>query len=329
MKYRELGQTGINVSVICMGCWGIVGDWMWGSQEEKESIATIHTALASGINFFETAEAYGDGYSETLLGKALSNRRNEAIIATKVSRSNLQREDILRACEDSLKRLQTDYIDLYQIHWPSRTVPFEETMAALEELHRQGKIRAIGVSNFGILDLSEITHIGKIETNQLPYSLLWRAIEYQILKECVDQQIGVLCYSPLLHGLLTGKYTSPEKFPEGRARTRHFSNTRTLARHEEAGCEKEVFKALEDIRQIAREINQPMAVVSVSWLLHQAGITSVITGARKPEHIQGSVLAAELQLSSEVIDKLAKVTDQVKQLLGTNPDMWQSNSRYR
>ena len=235
MNYRQLDQTKIQVSAICMGCWGIVGDMMWGDQDEKESIATIHTALDSGINFFETAEGYGDGYSETILGKAFKNHRSQAIIATKVSRNHLHREDLLHACERSLKRLNSDYIDLYQIHWPDPQVPFEETMQTLQDLQAQGKIRAIGVSNFGMQDLAGILNAGKIVSNQLPYSLLFRAIEFQILQECIDQHISVLCYSPLLHGLLTGRYSSPDEFPPGRARTRHFSSSRRLVRHNEPG----------------------------------------------------------------------------------------------
>jgi myo-inositol catabolism protein IolS len=311
-----------------MGCWGIVGDSMWGDQDEKESIKTIHTALGSGINFFETAEGYGDGYSERVLGKALEDRRSQAIIATKVSRSHLHREDLLHACESSLDRLKTDYIDLYQIHWPDPRIPFEETMSALQDLKAQGKIRAIGVSNFGVQDLAGILSAGDIVSDQLPYSLLFRAIEFQILQECIDHHISVLCYSPLLHGLLTGKYSSPDEFSSGRARTRHFSSSRPLARHNEPGCEVETFDAIRNIRQIADELDLSMTQVAISWLLQQPGVTSVIAGARTPDHIQGIASTIDIVLSPEVMSKLARVTEPVRQLLGQNPDMWQSESRF-
>ena len=155
MQYRTLGQTDISVSVVAMGCWAIAGDATWGPQDEAESIATIHAALDAGVNFFDTAEAYGDGYSETLLGRGLAGRRHEAVIATKVSGSHLSGPEVREACERSLRRLQTETIDLYQIHWPGRQTPISETAEALVALKETGKVRAIGVSNFGVGDLSE------------------------------------------------------------------------------------------------------------------------------------------------------------------------------
>jgi myo-inositol catabolism protein IolS len=180
VKYRKLGPTDIEVSVVAMGCWAMSGGRTWGPQDEADSIATVHAALDAGSNFFDTAEAYGSGVSEGVLGRALKGRRHEAVIATKVSRSNLSHDDVVQACERSLRRLQTDTIDLYQIHWPSRTVPIEETFAALDKLRQQGKVRAIGVSNFGVGDLAELLAVGWRGTDQLPYSLLWRALEYDV-----------------------------------------------------------------------------------------------------------------------------------------------------
>jgi myo-inositol catabolism protein IolS len=251
------------------------------------------------------------------------------VIATKVSRSNLSDREIRQACEHSLGRLQTDYIDLYQVHWPSRTVPLEETMGALERLREQGKVRAIGVCNFGVGDLSDLLAVERVETNQLPYSLLWRAIEYEIKPRCVDEDIGILCYSPLAQGLLTGKFSSPDEVPEGRARTRHFSDNRPQARHGETGRETETFAAIEEIRRIGSEIGEPMARVALAWLLHQPGVTSVIAGARTPEQIRKNAEAAELVLSSSVIKGLTEATDELKHKLGSNPDPWQSVSRFR
>jgi aryl-alcohol dehydrogenase-like predicted oxidoreductase len=253
------------------------------------------------------------------------------VIATKVSRSNLSPDAVQQACERSLQRLQTDYIDLYQIHWPSRTVPLEETVAALERLRAQGKVRALGVSNFGLNDLSDLLQLelGWFESNQLPYNLLWRAIEYEIQPKCVDEGIGILCYSSLAQGLLTGKFSSPDEVPEGRARTRHFSKDRPQVRHGEAGCESEAFAAIEKIRHISEEIGQPMSELAVAWLLHQPGVTSVIAGARKPEQIEQTAQAADLALSQGTIDELTKATDEIKRIMGPNPDMWQSESRFR
>lgn len=329
MKYRKLGRTDIEVSVVAMGCWALAGDATWGPQAESDSIATVRAALDVGVNFFDTAEGYGDGESEEALGRALAGRRHEAVIATKVSRANLAGGEVRQACERSLRRLQTDTIDLYQIHWPSRTVALDETMTTLENLREQGKVRAIGVCNFGVQDLSDLFEIGRVETNQLPYSLLWRAIEYAIQPMCVEAGLGILCYSPLVQGLLTGKFASPDEVPDGRARTRLFAGDRPGSRHGEAGCEAETFVALEEIRRISGGIGQPMTRVAIAWLLHRPGVTSVIAGARRPDQVEQTAQAADLPLSPETVGQLAGATDEVKRILGSNPDMWQSESRFQ
>jgi myo-inositol catabolism protein IolS len=329
MKTCKLGQTDITVSVVALGCWAFAGGRVWGPQDEAESIATVRAALDAGVNFFDTAEGYGDGDSEAVLGRALAGRRHEAVIATKVSRSHLSGDEVREACERSLRRLQTDTIDLYQVHWPSRTVPLDETMEALEKLREQGKVRAIGVCNFGVGDLSDLLKAGRTETNQLPYSLLWRAVEYQIRQQCVDERVGILCYSPLAQGLLTGKFGSPDEVPAGRARTRHFSSARPQVRHGEAGCEAETFAAIERIRTMCDEIHRPMAQVALAWLLHQPGVTAVIAGARNPDQIRQTAQAADLELSPETLGELTEATEPLKRILGPNPDMWQSESRLR
>ena len=329
MHYRKLGKSDISVSAVAMGCWALAGDATWGPQDRAKSIATVGAALDMGVNLFDTAEGYSGGDSESVLGQALMGRRHEAVIATKVSRANLSAEEIRRACESSLRRLRTDYVDLYQIHWPSRTVSLLETMAALERLREQGMVRAIGVCNFGVQDLSDLLAIGWAEANQLPYSLLWRAIEYEIRQKCMDEGIGILCYSTLAQGLLTGKFASADDVPQGRARTRLFSGDRPEARHEEAGCEEEVFTALDQIRHICDEVHQPMANVALAWLLHQSGVTAVIAGARRPDQIQQTALAADLALGPETIMRLTEATEEVKRISGPNADMWQSNGRFR
>ena len=226
MQRRQLGNTSLKVSPIGVGFWGIVGGDYWGAQEESDTINTVRAALDAGINFFDTAEGYGDGYSEEMLGRALKGRRSEAIIATKVSQDNLAPDDIRAACERSLKRLQTDCIDLYQVHWPSRAIPFEDSMSTLLDLQRAGKIREIGVSNFGNLDMPEMLACGRFEANQLPYSMLWRAIEYEVQPQCVEGNISILPYSPLNQALLTGRYSNADEMPYSRTRTRHFRGDR-------------------------------------------------------------------------------------------------------
>lgn len=331
MKYRKLGKTELQVSTIAMGCWAIVGDETWGKQDEQDAIAAFHTALDLGINFFDSAEGYGAGRSEELLARGIAGHRREVIIATKVGGGHLAPDDVIAACERSLRRLKTDYIDLYQIHWPNRKVPLEETVTALETLQKQGKIRAIGVSNFGKGDLTNLLAAGNCSANQLPYSLLWRAIEYDITDICVAHEISILPYSPLAQGLLTGKFASPEDVPEGRARTRLYSSERPLVRHGEPGYEKETFTVLDNLRKICDAVGKPMAQIALAWLLEQPGVTSVLAGARSPEQVKQNAQAAELFLSDDIIQELNEITADVKTHFGANPDMWQAdeNTRYQ
>lgn len=329
MEYRRLGQTDMQVSVIALGCWPFAGGSFWGEQDDDVSISTVHAALDAGINFFDSAEGYENGHSERVLGRGLVGRRQEAIIATKVSPSHLAKADVIKACEQSLINLQTDYIDLYQIHWPNWQVPLAETVEALQQLRQQGKIRAIGVSNFAVQDLGEMVTLSECTTDQLPYSLLWRVIERQIQPLCAQHNVGIICYSPLAQGLLTGRYANADEVPDGLARTRHYANRRALAQHNEPGCEAEVFAAIAEVRRIAQELGQPMATVALAWVKQQPSITSLLVGARNPAELQWNLPAQDLTLSAEVIAELASVTAPVKEKLGSNPDMWMSTSRMR
>lgn len=329
MRTRQIGQTDLFVSPIAMGCWTIAGDAVWGRQDEADSIATIHAALDSGINFFDTAEVYGDGYSEQVLGAALAGLRHEVVIATKFNPSYRSAAEIQRACENSLRRLKTDFIDLYQLHWPNRNLPVTAILETMAALMQQGKIRAAGVCNFGVEDMHDLLSAGRCETNQLPYSLLWRAIEFEIKEQCLENNVGILAYSPLVQGLLTGRFSSADEVPEERARTRHFSKNRPQTRHNEPGQEAETFKTIDRIRHICLDIHEPMARAAIAWVLQQSGIVSVLVGARRPEQILENVAAAELELPPEVIQQLDEATAGLKKKLGANPDLWQSESRFR
>ncbi|MBV7329953.1 aldo/keto reductase [Chloroflexi bacterium TSY] len=329
MEYRKLGQTDIDVSVLALGCWPFAGGRFWGEQDDEQSVATVHAALDAGINFFDTAESYEDGHSERVLGSGLKGQRDRAIIATKVARNHLRREEVISACENSLINLQTDYIDLYQIHWPDWSVPLEETVGALEQLKKEGKIRAIGVCNFAVQDFTEMVSLTACETNQLPYSLLWRVIEREIQPLCIEKGSGLICYSPLMQGLLTDRYATIDDVPDYLMRTRLYNPTRPNAEHTEPGCEDEVFAALTEIRRIADEVGQPMAVVALAWVRQQAGITSLLVGARSPAEVEWNLPGISLTLSDDILTELASVTTEVKAKLGSNPDMWQSTSRMR
>jgi len=327
MKYRRLGRTDIEVSVICQGGWSLVGGRDWGEQDRSDSVAAIRASLEAGVNFFDSAEVYGRGESESLFARALADRRKDVVIATKVSPENLPPKALREHCERSLRRLKTNYIDLYQIHWPNPDVPVAETLEVLAELKRAGKIRAVGVSNFGAGPLRELLAPGRVETNQLPYSLLWRPIEHEIQPLCVAADLSILCYSPLMQGLLTGKFASPDDVPAGRARTRLFSGKRPHARHGEAGCETEVFEAIAEVRRICESIGIPMGQAALAWLLARPGVASVVVGSRNAAQAAQNALAGDLELSGETVQQLSAATVKVKEAMGVNADMWETPSR--
>lgn len=329
MEYKQLGNSDLHVSVYAQGCWPFAGGSFWGEQDDATSIATVHAALEAGINLFDTAEAYERGYSERVLGKALVGRRDQAIIATKVAPNHLAYADVIAACEQSLQYLQTDYIDLYLIHWPNWNVPLAETVSALEKLQRDGKIRAIGVCNFGVQDLTDILELNPIVTNQLPYNLLWRVIEREIMPVCQAHAVGLMCYSPLAQGLLTGRYSSADEVPPGIAQTRLYAGNRVEKGHGEAGCEAEVFAALAGIKALADDLGHSMAAVALAWVRQQPGVATILMGARTPEEVALNLPALDLVLSDEAVARLAELTEPVKAKLGNNPDMWMSKSRMR
>ena len=330
MNYNYLGKSNIKVSEFALGCWPFAGGSVWGNQDKSESISTVHVALDNGINFFDTAEGYDDDFhSEVILGEALKNKRNNSVIATKISPPNLLPDKIEEACDNSLKRLSTDYIDLYQIHWPNHNVKIEDSLNVLNKLIEKGKIRTIGVCNFGVLDLKDILKFGSITTNQIPYNLLWRPIEQEILPECKNNNIGMICYSPLAQGLLTGRYKNPDDVPDGISRSRLFNNKRPLANHDEEGCEDEVFISIDKIKEISSELGEHPAIISLAWLRHQPNITSLLVGARSVDELNLNLSAFEYELDLDIISNLSNSTEKIKNYLGNNPDMWNSNNRMR
>ena len=327
MKYRRLGRSDMNVSAVCLGCWAFAGDFAWGRQDVQDSIAAVHASLEAGVNFFDTAEAYGDGSSERVLAKALGTRRKDVFIASKVSETHLEPDRLRACCEASLRRLGSDYIDLYQLHFPSKTIPIDETFAAMDDLRRQGKVRAVGVCNFGTSFLDILPAGPRVESNQVAFSLLWRAVEYGILPRCRKLGISILAYSPLFQGLLTGKFGRIEDVPEGRSRNRLFRPDRKHARHQETGCEAELFEAIDGIRRLCEGLGQPMGHVALAWLFAQEGLTSAIVGARNAEQARANAAATGLELSADVLAQLERITDSIKQYVGPNADMWQTDSR--
>ena len=239
MEKFKFPHSDIEATRIAFGAWAIIGGFNWGHQEERDSRAALRAAYDMGITLFDTAKMYGNGQSEIMIAKELGDVRDKIILATKALPEDFSYERLKADCEERLRLLQTDYIDLYQLHWPNWEVPLEQPIQALTELKQEGKIRAFGVSNFGPQDLSEAIGLSpEISSNQVPYNLLWRAVEYEIQPICEKHNIPILCYSPIMQGLLAGKFDSADEVPDDRARTRHYSGKRSQARHGEGGQEE-------------------------------------------------------------------------------------------
>lgn len=330
MQYRTLPHTDLKVSAIAFGCMSTVASQTYPGAAEAQVIDTIHAAIDAGITLLDTAPMYGNGESERLLGLATVDRRDKVIIADKASGPTLSKTEILTDCETSLKLLQTDYIDLYQIHWPRRQVPVHETIEALESLKKQGKIRYTGVCNYGPLDLADWLPLTDCCcTDQVIYNMLMRAAEYELIPLCQQHNVGLLCYSPMAQGLLTGRYGAADDVPSGRARTRHFASTRPEARHSEPGCEKETFTAIARFKSFCEQRNLNMAHASLAWLLHQPVVTSVLAGASKPEQATQNALGADIHFTTAELEELNRITEPVKQHLGPSLDVWASEARTR
>ena len=321
--YYRLKDSDISFSRLALGTWGFSSAKIWGPNDDEQSIKTIKTALDEGITVFDTAERYGNGHAEEVLGKALKGVRDKAVICTKVRLAH--HDEIISRCEESLKRLGTDYIDVYQIHWPFKDVPMEETIGAYEELKAAGKVREIGVCNFGPEALDRAKG-HKIVTNQLPYSLIWRIIEKNgILKKCREQGISVWAYVPLAQGLLSGKYMSIEDVPLGRRETRFYSCSWNQGRHSDTGFEDIIFPFLRDLQKVCKESGFSMIELAFGFLKAQKDVSSILVGARDQNQLMINIKAMNTQVPDEVIKTITKLSDPLKEIMGYNADLWQND----
>ena len=317
MELRRLGRSDITISAIVMGTWQ-AGKDMWVGIDDNRTVAALRAAFDAGITTFDTAEAYGNGHSEKIVAKALSGVRSQVIYATKVFANHLKYDQVTAACERSLKNLETDVIDLYQIHWPSgswgsKTVPIEETMGALNDLKEQGKIRAVGVSNFSRTQMEEAARFGPVESLQPPYSLFWRHIEADIMPYCIEKNITILAYSPMAQGLLTGKFGPNHQFEPGdhRAKSRLFQPDNY----------GRVQAALDQLRPIAAELECTLGQLALAWVAAQPNCCA-IAGARNPEQAEQNAAAAELSLSKDVLGLMDAAGRSVTDHLDDDPVMW-------
>jgi len=321
MEKRSLGRSGLEITPVVFGAWAI-GGWMWGGSDEQDAISAITASIDSGINMIDTAAIYGMGDSERIVAKAIKGRRDKVLIATKCGMrwggtegsdawetvdNNGQKlvvhryanpKSIIEECENSLKRLDLDVIDLYQIHWPDTTTPPESSMEAMVRLKEQGKIRAIGVSNYNVEWMSRAATVGQIDSLQPPFSLLRRDIEAEILPHCINNNIGVICYSPLERGLLTGAVSPSRQFAEGDHRAKHpyFTEERRKA----------VLEALEELQPICNAYKASPAQLIINWTIQQPGITAAIVGARNAAQATHNAAALNFTLKKDELEEIER-----------------------
>jgi len=312
MEKRVLGKSALPVSPIALGAWAI-GGWMWGGAVKKDSIRAIHACLDNGITSLDTAPIYGFGHSEKVVGEAIKGKRDRYEILTKAGmrwegtkgeyyfttndNSGIQRDiykfsgrdSLIAECEESLKRLGTDYIDLYQIHWPDSTTPIEEAMEAFVILMEQGKIRAAGVSNYSVEQMERASGVVDLSSNQVPYSMVRREIEQDVVPWCLENSCGILAYSPLQRGLLTGKITPDYPFAPGDSRpeTAHFKANNLILTN----------NFLNKISPLAEEKGATLSQLVIAWTLRQPGITVALVGARTQQQVEQNAGAMNILLS--------------------------------
>ena len=311
MQTRQLGYSDLHISTIGLGTWAMGGgDWQfgWGPQDDQDSIAAIHEALDTGINWIDTAAIYGHGRSEEIVGKAIAGRRDSLVVATKCSRvwegesreigKSLKAASIRREVEASLRRLNVEVIDLYQIHWPEPDEEIEEGWATMAALVQEGKIRYAGVSNFSLAQLKRAQAIHPVASLQPPYSMLRREIEADILPYCAQNQIGVIAYSPMQAGLQSRKMTRERiaQLPDSdwRSRNRFFQEPQLSVN----------LQLIEGLRGIADRKGISLAQLSLAWVLRRSEMTAAIVGARKPGQIIETALAGDIQLNQAEIDQI-------------------------
>jgi aryl-alcohol dehydrogenase-like predicted oxidoreductase len=296
LKYRALGKTEIKVSEIGFGAWQMGGPPFWESQGEKESLNAVSAAVDAGINLFDTAPVYGFGRSETLLGKGLKKCREKVVIATKCGLlwkkeelgflyNDLKPASIRMELETSLRRLQTDWIDIYQIHFPSPDDPIEPAMETIARFMDEGKIRAIGVSNFEADLLKRANEVARVDSVQTKYNMLEREAEKEILPTAEKCGMGVLAYSPLASGLLTGKYSSSSKFSDWRGRGKL-----GIFRKEQL---KKAYEKLQTLMETSSSTGIPLKDTAINWVLENPAVTSALVGMRKADHVYDNLKCLE------------------------------------
>ena len=320
MEKRKIGTTDVEVSAIALGCWPMGGDY-WGGTDDDESIRTIHKALDLGINFLDTAPAYGRGHSEEVVGRALEGRRADVVISTKASGGGHSLEQLREKLAASLERLRTDYVDVYFIHWPSRQEPLGKTLDALEQLRSEGLIRVIGVSNFDVPMLQMASKYGTIDILQPPYNFIWRFVEEDILPYCVEHNIGTSTYSSLAQGMLAGVIRLNTGYRGGDMRPRS-----VLWKPENLG---KCLYTIERLRPIAKDLGVTLAQLSLRWLVSQTGVTTALVGARTVDEIAENAGAFGWDLPGDTMAEMQQITDELYYSMPYYYDMWENWSTWQ
>jgi aryl-alcohol dehydrogenase-like predicted oxidoreductase len=302
LRTAKLGSSGPELSVVGFGAWeaGMAADWGTPPPEDQV-VRAIASVLETGINWIDTAEVYGDGTSETLVARGLRGRRDEVLIATKVAPgqegTGFRADQVRRACEKSLKRLSTDRIDLYQLHWPDSTgVPVEETWAAMASLVEEGLVGAIGVSNFDQALIERCIAVRPVDSLQQEFSML-APQDRELIRWCGDHGIGVLAYGPLAYGLLTGAITADTTFDRGdfrRGETSLFGK----------GRRERSLAVVDAMRPVAQRLGISVSQLALAWTFHQPGVTSAIAGSRNPDHVRANAEAGDVILDGATLDEL-------------------------
>ncbi len=328
MEYREFGKTGIRISAVGVGCWEIGGGY--GSIEETEFIKAVNRALDHGINCFDTAEAYGFGASEKSLAKALGARRKEAVITTKFgigypdapNYRDSTRKRVMESIEKSLRSLNTDYVDVYLIHWPDRNTPFEETMKALDDLVRQGKVRAVGLSNFKLHEIEACMKARRVDVVQYCWNMFDRRMQKEIFPYCLRNNIGVMAYGSLAYGILTGTMTEEMDFgsDDWRSRRGKLGNINLFQHLFGPDHFLKNLRAVEDLKPIAKRYGKTLPQFALRWTLSNPAISTALVGCRNEREVNDNIGAVGWSISDADIKEI----DAIFARHGVNamPDAW-------
>jgi myo-inositol catabolism protein IolS len=341
MELRECGRSGLKLPVLGLGCWAFGGGEYWGERHVQADVgAVVRRAFDLGVRYFDTAEVYNEGRSEASLGEALRGLpRDQVLIGTKVSPAHVQPDVLPRRCEASLRRLGTDFVDVYMVHWPItrrsirhfdaglETCPaVDDAFATLLRLQERGKVRHVGVSNFGRSRLEEaLRHCPGLAVNELPYNLLSRGIEWDALGACRELGVGAIGYMALLQGVLTDLYPTLDDVPAWQRRTRHFDARKTpAARHGMPGEEEATRGTLSDLRSFCRETGRTLADLALAWAVANPAVACTLVGSRSADRLRANVRAVQQPLEAGVVERLNALTDPLKQRLGPSFDYYES-----